>query len=133
MPPTQAPATNSSPTIMAVICRPILRRRVMGGLYKGRAGVKIRPKAGGFPHSRRPFRGLCRLRYICRVGSGAFHTESPQGGKDFVMKLSSSSVAIALYATSLIVAAGTRAIAADWPQYRGPQHDGATAATEKDI
>jgi outer membrane protein assembly factor BamB len=37
-------------------------------------------------------------------------------------------------AASLVVAfSGGFASAADWPQYRGPQHDGSTAKTEKDI
>src|SRR4051794_12565037 len=33
----------------------------------------------------------------------------------------------------VVAAAGTCAVAADWPQYRGPQHNGTTAATEKEI
>src|SRR5688572_19619262 len=118
MPPTHAPATSSSPTIMAVICRPILRRSVMAGLYKGDAGVKIWRKAGRFPSLRRGLRGLFRLRYICRHTGTVPTTESPQGGKDFVMKLSWFAAA------SLIFATASWAIAADWPQYRGPQHNG---------
>src|SRR5688500_14203359 len=52
---------------------------------------------------------------------------SPQGGKDYVMTLTRA------VAASLILASGTFALAADWPQYRGPRHDGSTAATEKDL